>query len=283
MSLWFAVGTEEPTETTLAVPLEMVNLPHGMMIISEIPPSVQVRLMGPGSVIRKLTQTRLAQTIDLVGFKRGRHSIALTPKSFNFPRGVQVIRVQPNPLNVTLAVTMVKTLQIHPILDGRPPEGYEILNVRARPSQISIKGPASEIADLKFLPTMPLDVSQITAPTTLAAELDFKNLHLALMNQTPVLVDVNVAPKIITRTFPGVVVAANSQKARLRTSHVTLTLRGPLLQLKDLKTGDLKATVDTGNLAPGRHQLEVSVSLPPDITLVSVQPATVNAWVGKSP
>jgi len=283
MSLWFAVGTEEPTETTLAVPLEMVNLPQGMMIISEIPPSVQVRLMGPGSVIRKLTQTRLAQTIDLAGFKRGRHSITLTPKSFNFPRGVQVIRVQPNPLNVTLAITMVKTLQIHPILEGSPPEGYEIVSVKARPSQISIKGPSSEITDLKFLSTMPLDVSQITVPTTLAAEINLKNLHLALMNQTPILVDVNVAPKMTTRTFPGVVVAADSQNARLRTSHVTVTLRGPMPQLKDFKTGDLKATVDTGNLAPGRHQLEVSVSLPPDITLVSVQPATISAWIAKSP
>jgi YbbR domain-containing protein len=283
LSLWFAVGTEEPTETTLAVPLEMVNLPHGMMIISEIPPAVQVRVIGPGSVIRKLTQTRLAQTIDLTGFKRGRHFISLTPKSFNFPRGVQIIRVQPNPLYVTLAITLVRTIHIDPVLEGHPPEGYEIVSVKARPSQVGIKGPHAEIADLKVLPTMPLDVSQVTAPITLAAEPDFKNLHLTLINQTPILVDVNVAPKIITRTLPGVVVAATPQKARLRVSHVTVTLKGPMLQVKALKAGDLKATVDTTDLSHGRHQLEVSVSLPPDVTLVKVQPATISAWIAKSP
>ncbi|MBI4644219.1 MAG: hypothetical protein HY743_10980 [Deltaproteobacteria bacterium] len=77
VALWFAVGVEEPTETTLSVALELVNPPHGMMITSEIPPSLQVRVIGPGSVIRKLTQARLAQTIDLAGFKRGRQKSGL--------------------------------------------------------------------------------------------------------------------------------------------------------------------------------------------------------------
>jgi len=283
VALWFAVGTEEPTETTLSVSLELVNLHSGMMITSEIPPSLQVRVMGPGSVIRKLTQTRLAQTIDLAGFKRGRHSIPLGPKSFNFPRGVQVTRVQPNPLNLTLAPTMVKTLQIQPVLEGSPPEGYEIVSLKARPTQISVKGPFSEISDLKFLPTMPLDVSQLTTTVTLAAELDFKNLHLALTDQSPILVDVNVAAKIITRTFSGVALAANPQPARLSSSQVTLTLQGLWPQLKNMKTADLKATVDTSNLAPGRHRLNVAVSLPPNITLVRVQPAVITAWIAKSP
>ncbi len=281
--LWFVVGTEEPTETTLAVPLEMINLPHGMMITSEIPPAIQVRVMGPGSVIRKLTQTRLAQTIDLNGYKQGPHFISLTPKNFNFPRGVQVLRVQPNPLTLYLAVTMVRTLHIDPVLDGHPPEGYEIIGVKARPSQVSIKGPRAEIERLKSISTMPLDVSQVTTPITLAAELDFKNFHLALMKQTPILVDINVSPKILTRTFPGVAVEASPHKARLRTSRVAVTVQGPMLQVKDLTAGDLKATVDTDNLGPGRHQLPVSVSLPSGITLARVQPGTVSAWIEKSP
>ncbi len=283
VALWFAVGVEKPTETTLSVALELVNLPPGTMITSEIPSSLQVRVMGPGSVIRKLTQDRLIQTINLAGFKRGRHTIPLSPKSFNLPRGVQITRVQPNPLNLTLAPTLVKTLEIQPVLEGSPPEGYEIVGVKARPSRISVKGPYAEISDLKFLPTIPLDVSQLTASATLAGELDFKSLHLALIDQTPVLVDVDLAPKKTTRTLSGVAVAAGPQKARLSVSHVTLTLQGPMLQLKDLKPADLQATVDTSNLAPGRHRLNVAVSLPPALTLVRIQPATITARIEKSP
>ncbi len=283
VALWFAVGVEEPTETTLGVALELVNLQPGMMITSEIPPSLQVRVMGPGSVIRKLTQSRMVQTVDLAGFKRGRHSIPLGSKIFNFPRGVQVTRVQPNPLTITLAPTMVRTLQVQPALEGKPPEGYEIVGVKVRPPQISVKGPYGEIADLKSLSTIPLDVSHLTATATLAGELDFKNLHLALQDQSPILVDVSVEPKRITRTISGVPVAAAPQKARLSASQVTLTLQGPMLQLKDLKPGDLKATVNTDSLSPGRHRLNVSVSLPPGFTLERVQPGTVTAWIEKTP
>lgn len=283
LALWFAVGGEEPAETTLSVALEMVNPPPGMMITSEIPPSLQVRVIGPGSAIRKLIQARLAQTIDLSGFKRGRHSITLGSKTFKFPRGVQVIRVQPNPLTLTLAPTMVRTLHVHPVLEGKPPEGYEVIGVKTRPSQIIVKGPHAEIEDLKFLSTIPLNVSQLTAPATLAGELNLQNLHLALPDQSPILVDVNVAPKIITRRISGVPVAANPQKARLSPAKVSLTLKGPMLELRKLKPGDLKPTVDTGNLAPGRHRLNVSVSLPPSLTLVRIKPSTITARVEKTP
>lgn len=283
VALWFAVGVEEPTETTLSVALELVNPPQGMMITSEIPSSLQVRVIGPGSAIRKLTQARLVQTIDLSGFKRGRHSIPLGSKTFNFPRGVQVSRVQPNPLNLTLTPTMARTLQVQPVLEGKPPEGYVIADVKVRPSQVIVKGPYAEIADLKFLSTIPLEVGQLTAPVTLAGELDLKNLHLTLQDQSPILVDVNVAPKIISRTISGVQVAANPQKARLSPSKVNLTLKGPMLELKGLKPGDLKAAVDTGNLAPGRHRLNVSVTLPSSLTLERINPGTIEARIEKSP
>jgi YbbR domain-containing protein len=178
---------------------------------------------------------------------------------------------------------MAKILTVQPVLEGNPPEGYEIAGVKVRPSQINVKGPSAEIADLKFLSTIPLDVSQLKAPATLAADLDLKNLHLTLQDQSPILVDVNVEPKRITRTISGVPVVATPQKARLSPSKVALTLQGPMLQLKDLKPGDLKAAVDTSNLAPGRHQLNVSINLPSAVTLVSVQPATITARIEKSP
>jgi YbbR domain-containing protein len=96
-------------------------------------------------------------------------------------------------------------------------------------------------------------------------------------------VDVNVEPKRISRTISGVPLAAAPQKARLSASKVTLTLQGPWLQLKDLKPGELQATVHTANLPPGRHRLPVSINLPPGFTLESVIPESITAWIEKSP
>lgn len=283
IALWFAVSGEERTETTLTLSLELVNLPRQIVITSEVPPNLQVRVVGPRSIINKLSQTRLTQSIDLTGYKTGRHSYPFGPNSFSFPRGVQVIRISPNPLNLTLATSMTRTLTIRPVIEGRPPAGYELLETKIRPEQVVVKGPLTELEELKYINTLPIDVSHLTEPAVISTDLDFKNLHLSLKEAVPILAEINIAAKPLSRTISGVAVAAVPGPARLRPAQVALTLKGPWRQVKDLKVADLKATVNTKNVAPGRHRLNVEVHLPAGVTLVQVQPATVTATVGQSP
>jgi len=283
IALWFAVGGEERTETTLSMPLELANLPARMMVTSEMPPALQVRITGPGSLVRKLSQTRPSFTIDLSGYKPGRHVFSLGPKSFSFPRGVMVTRVTPNPLTINLSPTIVRTLPVQPLLEGKPPEGYDVLEVKLRPPQVKVEGPYSELTDLKSLSTLPIDVTQLTCPTTVTTDLDLKNLHLTFKEQGPIQADLTIEPRQVTRTLSGVPITAGPRGARLVPAQVTVTLQGPAPVLKDLQPGEVKALVDTRNLPVGRHRLKVSVELPPDLGLVKVQPEAVTAWVGKSP
>jgi YbbR domain-containing protein len=282
LALWFAVSGEERTETTLSLALELVNTPATLVITSEVPPNLQVRVSGPRSIINKLSQTRLTQTIDLAGYKSGQHPYYFGPNSFSFPRGVQVARITPNPINLTLATSMTRTLSIKPALEGSPPEGYEVLEAKTRPEKVVVKGPATELQDLKYLSTLPIDVSYLTEHTVISTDLDFKNLHLSLKEQVPILADVSIIAKPLTRTISGALVEAVPGPARLKPAQVTLTLKGPWRQVKNLKATDLKVTVDTKDLSPGRHRLNVSVSLPNGLNLVQVQPATVTATVEKS-
>jgi YbbR domain-containing protein len=52
--------------------------------------------------------------------------------------------------------------------------------------------------------------------------------------------------------------------------------------VQGLKAEDLKARVDTSNLAPGRHRLKISVELPDGVSLVRSRPANVTVTVAKS-
>ena len=281
VALWFAVGSEERTETTLNLSLELANLPAKMMVVSEVPASLQVRVVGPASVVRKLTQARLVHTLDLSGYKSGRHSFSLWPNSFSFPRGLTVTRIQPNPLKLTLAVAASRTLPIKAVLEGHPPEGYEVTEVKTRPAQITVKGPAPELSDLKFIPTLPIDVTNLSGSTTVATDVDFKNLHLTVQEQVPLLADLTIEVRESRRTFSGVPVVAVPRSARLTPSQVTLTLQGPGPQLQNLKPQDLKATVDTQNLTKGPRRLKVSVAVPAGLRLLRLQPDSVTAKAGK--
>jgi YbbR domain-containing protein len=282
IALWFAVSGEERTETTINMALELVNLHHNLMVTSEVPPAIQVRVVGPRSIVTSLSQTRLSETIDLAAYKSGRHTFYLGPNSFNFPRGVQVIRIQPNPIYLTLAATMTQTLPIKPVLVNNPPEGYELLSASTRPAQVTVKGPYPELAELNFIPTLPIDISHFKGPATIVTDLDFKKLHLSLKEPVPIMADIKIGPKSLTRTFSGVPVVANPQAAKVSPAKVTLTIKGPWPQVHKLKADDLKAEVDTRNLKPGRHQVDVSAQLPDGVSLVRSRPGHVTVTVSKS-
>ena len=281
MILWFAVGGEERTETTLNLNLELVNLSTNLMITSEVPPSLQVRVIGPRSIIRSLSQSRLAHTVDLAGVKAGNHSMPLGPSAFSFPRGVVVARVQPNPLTLNLATTVTRTLAIQPSLTGSPPEGFEVKSVKVRPDHVTVKGVASELENLKAVMTLPIDLLNLSGPVTLATDLDFKNLHLTLKEQVPILVDLVIAEKIVKRTLAGVQVYASPQTAKLSPSTVTVTLTGPFRRMRDLKATELLATVNTQDLKPGRHQGRVSIQVPEGLRLEDLTPQAITIRIAK--
>lgn len=281
LALWLAVGGEERTETTLSISLELANLPQNLMVTSEVPSSLQVRVSGPRGFIRTLSQSRLTHSLDLAGVKAGRQSFPLAADSFNFPRGVQVTRVQPNPVVLTLTPTTTRSLPVQPVFIGHPPEGYEVKSVKTRPSKVEVKGPISELKGLEFIPTLPLDITGLTSPITLATSPNFKELHLTMVQQGPILADVDIGPKILQRTFKDVPVIPQPIPAKVSPSKITVTLQGPWPRVKNLELEDLPALVNTEGLSAGRHRLKVQVQVPPGLTLQKVSPQTIQARIKK--
>ncbi|MEJ2090960.1 MAG: CdaR family protein [Syntrophobacterales bacterium] len=281
VALWLAVGGEERTETNFNITLELVNLPQNLMVTSEVPSNLHVRVTGPRGLIRTLSQSHLTYSLDLAGVKAGRQTFPLGADSFNFPRGVQITRVQPNPLVLTLTPTMTRTLPVQPAFMGHPPEGYEVKSVKTRPSEVKVKGPVSELQGLKLIPTVPLDITGLSSPITLATSLNFKELHLAMIEKAPILADVDIGPKVLKRTFKNVPVIPQPLSAKLSPSKVRITLQGPWPRVKKLEPADLQVFVDTQDLSRGRHRLKVQVQLPEGLTLEKVSPVTILAHIQK--
>jgi YbbR domain-containing protein len=121
IALWFAVSGEERIETTINMSLQMSNLQPNLMVTSELPPAIQVRVIGPRSIVNSLSQTRLSETLDLNNYKSGRHTFYLGPNSF--VSGVQAIR-STQPINFVRHP--FRTLPIKPVLKTTL-EGYEVM------------------------------------------------------------------------------------------------------------------------------------------------------------
>jgi YbbR domain-containing protein len=281
VALWLAVGGEERTETNLNISLELLNLPANLMVTSEVPSSIQVRVSGPRGLIRTLAQGRLTHTLDLAGVKAGRQSFPMNVNSFEFPRGIQVTRVQPNPLVLISTPAVTRFLPIQAAVVGNLPEGLEVRGVKVRPPQVKVKGPVSELDDLKCLPTVPVDLTGITHSTTVSTDLNFTDLHISRLDQGPIQVEIDIGPKSLQRTFERVPVAPQPLAARVTPSWVNLVVKGPWPQVKNLEGKDLKAWVATAGLPAGRHRLKVQVRMPEGLTLETATPPMLLVHIEK--
>ena len=77
-------------------------------------------------------------------------------ESVEAPRRVQVMRVDPSQLVLSLERTFTGTVRLNPRVLGEPAAGYEIYRILIDPPQLDLEGPESRVADLEQLTTEPI-------------------------------------------------------------------------------------------------------------------------------
>ena len=283
LAAWFAVGSEERTETTLQMALELTNLPKHLMVTNEIPSQLEVRVQGPQSVIRELTTDKLHKQIDLSGAKPGTHTELLTPNSLNFPRGVVVTRIRPSALSIDLDQALIRRMEVQPVIKGSPAPGFEVGEVIVTPKEALVRGPKRDINQLKFINTIPIDINKLSSSVTRDVELDFQNLPLTYLDSQPLVAKITIRPKLQTKTFNNIVVVPYGATGPLRLdpSKVSITVRGPVTNLEVLRAEDITARINLKNLKAGLYEAKVAVSLTDGFEVLKVSPETLSVRILK--
>lgn len=278
---WVAVGSEERTEASIQLGLELVNIPKHLLVTNEIPTHIEVQVQGPRSVVRELSVERPRKQIDLSRAVPGTMTIPLSPGSLNLPRGIVVSRIRPNSLTITLDEALTKKVTVQPVLSGAPAAGFEVSEVHLSPAEVPLTGPKKILQQLKAVQTLPIDISNLNSSLTRNVELDFQNQPLTYADSQSVVAKVTIRPKLQSRLISNVPVQPLSAggKVRVAPARVTITVRGPQTNMELLRPGDLQATVDVRGLRPGRYQVPVTVTLPAGLELQKVSPPTVTVIV----
>ena len=274
---WLALGSEERTETTLQMVLELTNLPKSLMVINEIPSQIEVRVQGPRSVIRELSTEKLHKQIDLTGAKSGTRTEIFTPNGLNFPRGVVVTRIRPSAISIELDQALIRRLEVQPVLKGSPDPGFEVGEVVISPKEVLLRGPQREINKLQYINTIPIDINKLSSSVTKDVELDFQNLPLTYLDSQPLVAKITIKPKLQTKTYNNIVVVpiGSTGPLRLDPSKVSITVRGPTTNLELLRPEDITARINLKNLKTGLYEAKVAVNLPEGLEVMKVYPEKV--------
>jgi YbbR domain-containing protein len=192
--LWFFVMGERKLELGYAVPLELQNVPEGMLVTNEVPSLVDVRISGPRTLLMNLRPTDISISVDLKGLQPGITSFKRLEERLNIPGGLKVTRLSPSFVDVKLERIKEKAVPVKVLLSGTPAEGFRISGVRTAPEQVVVKGAESELKDIHEVVTEPVDTEGVRESFTLMTPLNYRGKYTELKGQGAVEVQVEIEP-----------------------------------------------------------------------------------------
>ncbi len=279
--LWFFVVGEEKAEVSISVPLELVNVPSGLVIANDIPSAIDIRVYGPRSMVRSLAVQNILRVIDLRDATPGGMTVHITPDSLSLPRGVRPMRIQPGSVEIELEPLVYGDLPVKPVFSGAASKDYEVVRTEVNPSRVVLAGPSSEIESLEYVKTVPVSLNGATDNVTRKVGLDIEGLHVMSENMGTFQVTAYVTPVQMTRRITHVPVQLETTMVNVSwwPKIVGVVIQGTVADLRDVKVSDIDVRISASGLEPGIHSVEPRCTVPEKVFLLSVIPNEVRVTV----
>jgi YbbR domain-containing protein len=272
VTLFIVVRGDRDAERDMPVAVAYVQ-PADRVLVSEVPNSIDVRVRGPWTRIKRLNPNDV-DTIVVDLSKLGDGDFLLEDELVRLPPGLKVVSFKPGKLQ--LAFEHVKSVPVVPATSGQPAEGFAA-EVKAAPAEITIRGPRRVIDGISEVRTLPISVSG--RRTELTQEVALVALPRGVTpNATKVGVTVTFREELAARRLrrvPVIVRGATGGEANPATVLVNVT--GPRHIIEGINDDEVRAVVElTSDLGTDeRRRSHVHVQGVPDGVTASADPGEV--------
>lgn len=203
--LWFFVMGERKLEVGYAVPLELRNLPAGLMVANEVPSVVDVRISGPRTLLMNLRPDDISIAVDLKDLQPGLTSFRRLEERINIPSALKVTRISPSFVDLKLDREKEKTVPVVATLIGQLPDGAQLESVTVTPEAVTVVGAEGELKDVSEVVTEAVSLEGVKESFSLVVPMNYRGRFTSLKeNQT---VDVRVSilppPAPVDESMPG--------------------------------------------------------------------------------
>jgi YbbR domain-containing protein len=190
--LWVFIMGERRVEIGYRVPLEIQNMPEGLMVANEVPSVVDVRVSGPRTLLAKINANDISILVDLTDLQPGLTTFKRLEERLNLPNGLRVTRLSPSFVDLKLERIKQKRVPIEVKLTGEPLEGYRVGRVSATPAQVVVEGAESEIKGVSRVPTEVVDLTGVDAGFSVIVQLDYRGNYTYLKETKTTEVQVDI-------------------------------------------------------------------------------------------
>ena len=157
-------------------------------------------------------------------------------------------------------------------------------NVTVKPKKVEIFGAEREVGRVKLLKTNTIDISEIKETFKKEVAIDIIGRKISLTNNEPLSLVVNVKEVKVKYEIKGleVEVIEGEFPTTVKPQKVNLLLEGPKSIIEMIKEdGSVMATIDAGEMAPGKNSGYVKIDLPQGVKLLYLYPKKVTVLVKK--
>jgi hypothetical protein len=159
-------------------------------------------------------------------------------------------------------------------VEGKPPDGFELLGVEARPPRVRVRGPESRVNALEKAPTETVLLDGKTEPFVAAqTAIDIRDRRLTPLTAV-VDVIVRVGEARVTRRVANVPVRlADGAEGSPAPARATVEVRGPRSVVERLRAEEIALVVEAAEGGAVRARLSLAPGRQNDVELLSTQPA----------
>ncbi len=158
------VLTRDEVTRTFEVPLRVVSDPE-RVLLTELPPSVTVKVRGPWTRVNRLQDYDLGTAaLDLRVATPG--PLEVDQASIVMPSGVLLAEVQYPHVDLRFEPVIERAKRISPNVVGEPAGGYRVARISSTPPEWVVRGGRSLVQGMGALRTEALDISDRTATVT---------------------------------------------------------------------------------------------------------------------
>ncbi len=190
--LWMFIMGERRQEVGYRVPLELQNIPVGLMVANEVPSLVDVRVSGPRTLLMKISPNDISIMVDLADLQPGLTTFKRLEERLNLPGGLRVTRLSPSFIDLKLERIRQKRVPVKIALVGEPLEGYRIGSVQAVPERVLIEGAESELKSVREVTTEPIDLSGVNEGFSLIVPLEHSGTYIYFKTEKTTEVQVEI-------------------------------------------------------------------------------------------
>ena len=270
--LWPYISNKE---ADIFIPVNSEKIPEGLIITNGPFKGVEVHVRGPKSIIRTLSNLKVQYTIDLSRVNIGVNIIPIDQARIPFPKGISILKINPDSITVKVEEEIKKKLPVHILLTGKPAKGFMVVGAESKPMSVTLRGSEDTLGRMDKVSTKPINIKGLSGSFKREVTLDLvENMRLVDSSKI-ILATVMINEQLTTITFDNIPVQGEGgvYVYRITPPVITIKVKGPVNMIEKLYgSNGVQVYVDLKGLKPGIYKKRATITLPVKTTLIDATP-----------